>query len=143
MQYNKGQKRPYVGIVLQVNSSDYFVPLESPKKNHANINAGGPVLKLDDGKLGIMGFNNMIPVPNEALIYFDFNDIEDQKYKALLINQLNYCNKNKDLILRRAETTYKKTTSGKVPHYRKVCCNFRKLEKMCRNYDPNYKPKMK
>lgn len=43
VQYNKGQRRPYIGIVLSLNGVDYYVPLESPKPNHANIKGGGPV----------------------------------------------------------------------------------------------------
>ena len=143
VQFNKGQHRPYVGVVLTINGVKYYVPLESPKPNHASIKSGGPVLKLDDGKLGMMGFNNMIPVPDHALINFDFNDIEDSKYKNLLINQLRYCNSIKEIIIRRAETTYYKALSGKVPLYNKVCCNYRKLEHMSKSYDPEYKPKRK
>ena len=33
VQYNKGVRRPYVGIVLTVGSYRYFVPMESPKPN--------------------------------------------------------------------------------------------------------------
>lgn len=95
---------------------------------------------MDDGRLGIMGFNNMIPVPNEALIQFDFSDIEDHKYRNLLINQLEFCNKNKELIYARARKTYEKAISGKVPHYNRVCCDFKKLERMSVVYDPEYKP---
>lgn len=40
VQFNKGQRRPYVGIVLSINGVDYYVPLESPKPNHANIKSG-------------------------------------------------------------------------------------------------------
>lgn len=40
VQYNKGQRRPYVGIVLSINGIDYYVPLESPKPNHVNIKGG-------------------------------------------------------------------------------------------------------
>ena len=141
VQFNKGERRPYVGIVLRINDIQYYVPLESPKENHSKIRSGGPVLKLDNGKLGIMGFNNMIPVPDEALIHFDFVDIEDQKYRNLLINQLDYCNRNKELIHHRAETTYRKVITGKVPHYTKICCDYKKLERMCINYDPCYKTK--
>jgi len=141
VQYNKGQKRPYVGIVLIINELKYYVPLESPKPNHSKIKNGGAVLKLDEGKLGIMGFNNMIPVPNEALLNFDFQDIEDEKYKLLLTNQLDFCNRNKELIYTRANTTYKKAVSGNVPYYAQYCCDFKKLEKMCRDYDPDYKAK--
>lgn len=137
--HNKGQRRPYVGIVLKVNSTDYFVPLESPKPNHAKLRSGGPVLKLKGGNLGIIGFNNMIPVPSSALIEFDFNDVEDEKYRMLLINQLDYCNDNREIIQHRASTTYHKAVSGNVPHYSKICCNFRKLEQMCRSYNPHHR----
>lgn len=141
--YNKGQRRPYVGIVLKISGMDYFVPLESPKANHANIKSSSPVLKLDGGKLGIMGFNNMIPVPKSALIDFDFDDVYDEKYRLLLVNQLNYCNNNRKLILNRASTTYRKATSGNNPFYEKICCDFKKLERMCRSYNPKFKAKKK
>ena len=138
VQFNKGQSRPYVGVVLSMHGLNYYVPLESPKPNHKNLKGGGPVLKLNDGKLGIMGFNNMIPVLPECLVEFDISNIEDEKYKMLLYNQLNYCNHNVTLIMHRAETTYRRQTSDKVPLYQKICCNFRKLEKKLGNYDPNH-----
>lgn len=134
VQYNKGEARPYVGIVLSINNNDYYVPLESPKPNHENIKGGGPVLKLDEGKLGIMGFNNMIPVKKRCLVDFDINAIEDEKYKALLQNQLMYCRKNKDIIYARAQKTYNKTVKGDNAFYRKVCCDFKKLEENCDKY---------
>ena len=143
VQYNKGQRRPYVGIVLSINGIDYYVPLESPKPNHVNIKGGGPVMKLDDGRLGLMGFNNMIPVIPSCLIKFDIQSIENENYKMLLLNQLNYCNKNRDLILQRAESTYRKALSRKIPLYQKVCCNFEKLERKSKKYDPNYVPSKK
>ena len=143
VQHNKGQRRPYVGIVLSINSVDYYVPLESPKPNHKNIKSGGPILKLDNGRLGIMGFNNMIPVLPNSLIPFDILNIQDEKYKMLLLNQLSYCNKHRDLILQRAATTYRKAISKKIPLYNSVCCNFEKLERKSRKYDPNYRPQHK
>ena len=115
--------------------------MESPKPNHAKIKSGSPVLKLDGGKLGIMGFNNMIPVIESCLIPFDIQKEIDEKYKNLLLNQLDFCNKNREVILRRAESTYKKTLSGKIPLYKKVCCNFEKLERKSLKYDPDYTKK--
>lgn len=143
VQHNKNQTRPYVGVVLKIDSIDYFVPLESPKPNHANIKSSGPVLKLKEGKYGVMGFNNMIPVPDSALVDFDFNDVDDAQYRSLLQNQLNYCNEIRDIILHRARSTYNKAISGNIPYYKKVCCDFKKLERMCGNYNPNYTPKPK
>ena len=141
VQYNKNQKRPYVGIVLKIKGADYYVPLESPKPNHKKIGGGGVVLKMEDGKLGIIGFNNMIPVPNVALLPFDFANIEDTQYRNLLFNQLEFCNKNRELILQRARHTYSKRVKGEVAHYNEVCCDFKKLERMCSSYDPEYRPK--
>ena len=143
VQYNKGQRRPYVGIVLSINSVDYYVPLESPKPNHANLKSGGPILKLDQGRLGIMGFNNMIPVLPYCLIPFDILQVRDEKYRMLLLNQLAYCNKNRGLILQRAASTYRKAVSKKIPLYNSVCCNVDKLERKSRKYDPNSRPKPK
>lgn len=128
VQLNKGERRPYVGVVLVISGFSYFVPLESPKPNHVNIRSGGPVLKLEDGRLGIMGFNNMIPAENRHLVAFDISAEKDEKYRNLLYNQLAYCQKNYDLILARAQSTYKKAIGGKIPLYRKVCCDFKKLE---------------
>lgn len=53
--FNKGQRRPYVGVVLTVGSFRYFVPMESPKPNHANLKPGKHILKLDGGRLGLLG----------------------------------------------------------------------------------------
>ena len=139
VQWNKGMKRPYVGIVLSLNGLNYYVPLESPKPGHAKLKSGSVIIKIDGGRLGIMGFNNMIPVPPECLIYFDISKVEDEKYKMLLYNQLEFCNKNRDVITRRAEYVYRKTTSKNIPYYNDICCNFKKLERKSRKYDPNWK----
>lgn len=140
VQYNKGQSRPYIGVVLCVNNHKYFVPLESPKPNHVNIKSGGSVIKLDNGNLGIMGINNMIPIVDECLLNFNIEEEADEKYKKLLYNQLSYCNKNYDIIQKRALTVYNKYNSGNS-FYLKVCCNFKKLEKASLKYDPNHKKK--
>lgn len=106
VQFNKGERRPYVGVVLKVNEQNYYVPLESPKPNHSNIRSGGPILKLDEGRLGIMGFNNMVPVKQGQLIEFDIAAETDKEYQTLLLKQFHYCSKNKDIIERRAINTY-------------------------------------
>lgn len=143
VQFNKSERRPYVGIVLKVNGHNYYVPLESPKPNHANIKSNGPILKLDEGRLGIMGFNNMVPVKSGQLIDFDIVAMTDKTYQTLLLKQLHYCAKNKGIIERRAINTYTKQIGGNNPFYERVCCDFRSLEAACRRYNPNWKPKTK
>ena len=35
---NKGESRPYVGIVLQIGDIKYYVPFTSPKPKHQRMN---------------------------------------------------------------------------------------------------------
>ena len=58
----------------------------------------------------------------------------DKRYQALLMNQLAYCEKNKELIASRAKKTYEKAVQGNTPFYRKICCDFKRLESACDKY---------
>ena len=129
VQYNKNAKRPYVGIVLTVCGNDYFVPMESPKPNHANIKPGIHIMKLDEGKYWLLGFNNMLPAKHCHLIEFDIDSEPDANYKELLKNQLRYCRNNSNRIRDHAEKTYKAVVTKKSPFYVKICCDFVSLEK--------------
>lgn len=138
VQLNKGERRPYVGIVLTVNENDYFVPMESPKPNHLNIKSGIHLMRIAGGKYGLLGFNNMIPVRAEALISFNINDEEDT-YRELLRNQITWCNDHREEILTHAEKTYKTVIGGKSVFHLKICCDFQELEKAAKRYDPKNK----
>ena len=87
VQFNKQTSRPYVGVVLHVGEFKYFVPMESPKPHHKKIKPGTHILKMDDGRLGLLGFNNMIPVRDDVLITFDIAEEPDADYSALLQNK--------------------------------------------------------
>lgn len=95
VQYNKEACRPYVGIVLTVGSYRYFVPMESPKRNHKNLTPSIHIMPLDGGKYGQLGFNNMIPVHPSALIPFDIANEPDKQYAELLKRQASYINRHK------------------------------------------------
>lgn len=136
VQFNKNERRPYIGVVLHINGWDYFAPLESPKAGHKKFRSNGPILKLDGGRLGLIGFNNMVPVLPAYLVSFDINKVSDDAYRNLLQKQFRFCKSNVDVILNRARTTYTKTVQGKEPYYRKNCCDFELLEKHCGNYIP-------
>lgn len=138
VQFNKNAKRPYVGVVFSFAGYNYFVPMESPKANHANIKAGKHIIKLKNGELGILGFNNMIPVHKDALIEFDINSEKDIKYKNLLQRQIYYCNRNKADILNHAQMTYFDVTTNKNKFLVNISCDFRKLERVSKKFDINY-----
>ena len=139
--FNKGQRRPYVGVVLTVGRFRYFVPMESPKPNHANLKPGKHILKLDGGRLGLLGFNNMVPVPDSAILEYDISAEPDVKYRNLLLNQIEHCNRQKLAILDHANRTYYDVVNGKSSFICKISCDFRALERACRSYNPNYRPK--
>lgn len=125
------QKRPYLGIVLNINDFNYFVPLEHPRISHQKMKNNIYILKIHNGKYGILGFNNMIPVRNEQLINFDINK-EKIKYKQILISQYHFCNKHIKEIKNKAEETYNR--SQKNLFLKKVCCNFKLLEEKGKLY---------
>lgn len=141
VQDNKNRRRPYVGVVLYVGSFKYFVPMESPKPNHTNIKAGKHILKLDNGQLGLLGFNNMIPVSDLALVPFDINAETDVKYAELLRRQAAECNRRKADILNRAASTYYDVVNKKNKFLCSISCDFKTLEKACLKYDPQRKSK--
>ena len=59
--------RPFIGIVFKVNNKEYFAPLSSPKEKHKGMKTNIDFFKIDKGNLGIINFNNMIPVINNDL----------------------------------------------------------------------------
>ena len=87
------KRRVYLGIVLQVNDYNYFVPLEHPRLAHQKIKNNIFIFKIHKGKYGMLGFNNMIPVNDAELINFDINK-ENQKYRQILLSQYHFFNKD-------------------------------------------------
>lgn len=67
--YNKdeiGHSRPYLGIVLQIEEYEYFVPLYSYKEHYQKYRNNSSFFFVYDRKkkpLAIIKFSAMIPVP--------------------------------------------------------------------------------
>lgn len=137
VQFNKQTSRPYVGVVLHVGEFKYFVPMESPKPHHKKIKPGTHILKMDDGRVGLLGFNNMIPVRDDVLITFDIAEEPDADYSALLQKQAYFCNRNKSEIFGKAARTYYDVVNGKNKFLASISCDFKKLEKACKQFDSN------
>ena len=87
------QNCPYIGVVLKINEHNYFAPLEHPRPNHKLLKPNLHIYKIKGGRLGIIGLNNMIPVPEASLIDFDINA---DKNKKILVSQ--YIEGEKELI---------------------------------------------
>ncbi|MCM1557671.1 MAG: type III toxin-antitoxin system ToxN/AbiQ family toxin [Anaeroplasma bactoclasticum] len=109
-QEHRNSNRPYVGISLVLNDSNYFIPLSSPKLNNDYFYQNNEYIYrrsnltikrlLDASREGqkIVGkllINNMIPVPTTELAEIDFDKLPQTEVDLL--------NKEVDLLRRIAD----------------------------------------
>ena len=138
--YNEKELRPFVGVLFEVNSCNYFAPLSSPKPKHLKLKTKLDFLKIDGGKLGAINFNNMLPVSEKNIIKLDLDKEcltkSEEKYTKLLKEQLFWLNRNSEKLYGRSKKLYDKYISGKLDlNIAKRCCNFTLLEEKCREYN--------
>ncbi len=132
---NKNESRPYVGVVLEIETIKYYAPFTSPKLKHKKMKNGKDFRKINNGIYGAINFNNMIPVLASALIEIDIANITDVKYRRLLQNQYNYIKTDESAILRTAENLRKMIFENEndLSEHDKIikqrCCNLPLLEK--------------
>ena len=132
--YYVKETRPFVGVLLNINDVKYFAPLSSPKSRHKHMKSKIDFLKIDDGKLGVINFNNMIPVFDSNFALIDFN--VNYKYKKLLYKQIFWINRNKKLIFNRALKLYVKYIENDlIENIKNRCVNFTLLEEKCLEYN--------
>lgn len=92
-------------------------------------------IKLADGKLGAVNFNNMIPVHSHYLHKVDLriyatDSQYDKAYKSLLQDQLSWCILHQKQLTNAAERLYDMVTNGRGwENLKKRCCDFKKVEK--------------
>lgn len=136
--YNKKHKRPYIGIILKVENTNYFAPFTSPKEKHQKMKQTLDYVKMDDGKLGLINLNNMIPVPLNICEKLELKDIKYSKYQKLMLKQYLWCNidENYKEIIEKASRLYYIVTSGKCgKNLLKRCCNYKLLEEKYIEYN--------
>ena len=137
------QNRPFVGLVIICNERRYCIPLSSPKPKHQNMRNAVDFSRIIDrhGKLiGVLNFNNMIPVDETVVRRINLstrpNDsAETRHYKALLNDQLDWCNENRETVTRKANRLYEQVTKHPERSRNLVrrCCNFKLLEHVLDN----------
>ncbi|MCL2354603.1 MAG: type III toxin-antitoxin system ToxN/AbiQ family toxin [Oscillospiraceae bacterium] len=134
--FNKGARRPYIGIILEINKHTYFAPLNSPKPAHNKYDENATHMKILDGKtiLGIIRFNNMLPIDKKLLTYISFNDIKDYRYRKLLSKENRFIQKHTEEIRKKANQLYKIVTVEKREFFVSISCDFKLLEQKCRKY---------
>ena len=132
--------RPFLGILFMVNDIEYFAPLSSPKEKHKTLKNTLDLIKIKDGELGVINFNNMIPVKKDNYSEYDFdkNDvgIQDKKRNELLKDQLRWITKQHKSVMDKSYILYKLYKENKLhENIKNRCCNFPLLEKKCNEYN--------
>ena len=144
--YNVGVKelRPFIGILFNVDDLEYFAPLSSPKPKHAYLKNTVDLLKIDDGRLGVINFNNMIPVKKNNYELFDLNSVPktdiELKRQILLRTQLKWLNDNYRKVRGKAIRLYDSYKKNRLPkRIKDRCCNYELLEEKCNLYKDKVK----
>lgn len=137
---NKKERRPFVGILITVESINYIAPLASPKPKHLKMKNSSDFIKINNGVWGAINLNNMIPV-NMDLIYkinlkiLPNDNSSEIKYKNLLQNQLNWCQRNSTKITNTAINLYTNIINNTSAVKLKIrCCDFKLLEQKLKEY---------
>lgn len=128
--WNKKQRRPYIGIVLEIEKYLYFAPLYSYKEKYNKYKENPSFIRIKDRKercLSIIRFAEMIPVPKNCIKLLDFN-IRDEKYKNLLQAESDFINDNKIIIYKKAKKMYKNVVKIKNQFFINISCDFKLLE---------------
>jgi protein AbiQ len=130
VQYNAARQdaytenRPYVGVVLSVNGKSYFAPMEHPRPAHQKLKNNPHIFKIEGGRFGLVGLNNMLPVPPAQLVSFDINTSQNRN---TLISQFIYCQKHVAELIAKAQTVYQRRQHPNA-FEEKIYCDFAKLE---------------
>ena len=130
------ETRPFVGIVIVCGVQKYCIPLSSPKLKHKSMKNEVDFMKILDGEklIGVLNFNNMIPVVENCIAPLNLrvgrnDDTATKNYKKMAIKQLDWCQRNQDAIVKKANKLYTMLQSDKVSGIlKRRCCDFKKLE---------------
>ncbi|MGL5428504.1 MAG: type III toxin-antitoxin system ToxN/AbiQ family toxin [Cetobacterium sp.] len=130
--HNKNEKRPYIGVLFEINRYLYFAPLTSPKPKHKTMSEKIDFIKLRDGELGAINLNNMLPVLESEIIQFDIDGLKkiNPKEYNKFIDQVRELNSKKSKIIKNANKLYLKVTVDEIKGYKVKCCDFKLLERM-------------
>lgn len=146
------EDRPFIGVITIVGDKKYCIPLTSGNKEKfkKKKNAVDFIKIPDEGKkdengafitIGGINLNNMIPVVDSVIYPLDIkihpNDSSKQRAdKKRLTKELDWCQRNEDLITRKANRLY----ALRVEHpeqnisLTRRCCDFKKLEQVLDKY---------
>ncbi len=135
-----GKRIALLGVLFEVNDFKYFAPLSSPKTKYLKMHDNVDFLKLKNGELEAVNFNNMLPVTLNNVIMIDLdskaNVKKEELYRKMLKEQLYFLNRRRASLYRKASNLYFNYINKKLPiNIFNRCCNFPLLEEKCKEYN--------
>lgn len=122
------------GIVLRIDEFEYYVPVTSYKYEKSE----SFLIVFEDDKYNkikdSLRFNFMIPVPPNCIRERIIKNENNIKRRMFLHRQLEFINKNIDIIKNRAKRTYLRVINNYNPHLTENSCDFKFLEQKCIEY---------
>lgn len=136
----KDNLKPYIGIVINFDKFNYYVPVSSPKDKHYKMKEGIDFIKIkqENRILGVLNLNNMIPILNRYVKKLKYENIEQYRkfktekqkktYIALLNTELKIINSKYEKIKNNAIRLYQEKINNPNSKVSNRCCNFKFLE---------------
>ncbi|WP_083924110.1 type III toxin-antitoxin system ToxN/AbiQ family toxin [Propionispira raffinosivorans] len=87
LEHPNANSRKFLGVVCEINNIKYYAPLGSPKEKHKTMHEGLDLYKIKNGELGMINFNNIIPVSDDVVSMFDLSILinDDPKYRNMML----------------------------------------------------------
>lgn len=117
------------GVLFKIHGLNYFAPVSSfNRRLNSNF-----VIYLSHAPVGSIRFSFMIPVPDQEVSIKRISAITDDRYRFFLKEELNFCNYNREAVKSAAFQFYKEAVRP-YSFYHNISCDFRKLEKKCKEW---------
>lgn len=55
------ERRPFIGVLIEVGTAKYYAPLSSPKPKHLLMKGAPDIVRINSGRWGVINLNNMLP----------------------------------------------------------------------------------
>ena len=139
--------KPYIGILIEINEFNYYVPISSAKSKHYQMKENIDFIKImkDEKIVGALNINNMIPILDENIKELKYKEIdkyrtfknekEKMRYIALLSLELDLINKKINKIRKSALKLYNEKINNPNSNIAKRCCDFKMLEEKAKIYN--------
>ena len=139
--------RKYLGVVLQIGTYRYYIPMSSPKDSDYQVAGDKKVIKKSIVPIiriivknssgerelkGTLRISHMIPVPESELVMYDIDNEPDLTYRDLVQNEMIFIRKNREKIQTNAKLLYKqKIENDETAGYVRTALDYREMETLC------------